>query len=405
MRMYGKTLTEFTETELQQLVADGQEENLRIEFKLDCYNFTDETSKQEKRKEFCKDVLALANASGGWIFCGIAESSGRASKLVGLEKFDPDAQKRRLGQWLDNDAQPRLSQFNTHTVSLADGKSVFIIEIPRSFAAPHRNTQTNEFPLRRVGRIEPNMTIDDLRRAFVGGENYAEQIRTFREGRVLAVHTPGHVGAYAPLMPRRPLWILHVLPVVMMEERYRFPLSTGHFANSAFVRLDDFNYYMSGMVHNLDGLLFRSGNTNRDHIDAYFQVFRSGAIEHVRVYEESDGRNSELVYRHWVDHVIEGLSYCLELQRGLGVEEPFFVALTLAHISQFRWVATASSHSGRSPSITIRHDPLRFPEQYFEQRDIEPKQMLRSTFDVWANGCGWPQSPCYDKDGLWIESR
>src|SRR5690606_18527467 len=147
------------------------------------------------------------------------------------------------------------------------------------------------------------------------------------------------------------------------------------FAHAAFQNPRDFNYYLSGMVHNLDGLIFRTDNTNRDHIDEYFQVYRSGAIEHVRVYEDNYEQKDELIYRLWTEDVGRGLDYCLKLQRGLGIEEPFFIALTLAHISQYKWVVAAGRNLRHRASIKIRHDPLRFPEQYFEQRDLDPYQM------------------------------
>lgn len=400
MRIYGKSLTEVTEADLQQLVSDGQEENLRLEFKVDCYDFTDETSKQEKRREFCKDALALANASGGWIICGLAETAGKAGRVVGLEKFNSDAQKRLFGQWLDNDAQPRVGQLNTHTVSLSDGKSVFIIEISRSFAAPHRNKQTNEFPLRREGRVEPNMTIDDLRRAFVGGATYADQIRAFRRERVDAILDPANPKSLIPI-DDGPAFMVHLLPIGMVENPYRFSFTSLDFANKALWPTPHGHNFTNRAMFNFDGVIMP---IRRDQSPAmeYIQVFRSGAIEYVETLSGYFRKPDEpLSFHAFESRILYSLVYAIRLQRSLNLHEPCFVGITIAKTEALAWKSDHRDALSET-ALPIKYERLLLPEQYVESWEQPLTAILKPTFDVWANALGWPSSYSYDQNGAWL---
>ena len=70
----------WTEDELLQLVANGQEEYLQWEFKrADSLNSTD-----ANKKELSKDVSAFANTTGGTILYGIEEDRVRTAESTGF---------------------------------------------------------------------------------------------------------------------------------------------------------------------------------------------------------------------------------------------------------------------------------------------------------------------------------
>ena len=54
------------------LVKKQQEENLWIDFKQQDYD-KDRKGPEKRRHEICKDVTAMANADGGYIFIGVHE--------------------------------------------------------------------------------------------------------------------------------------------------------------------------------------------------------------------------------------------------------------------------------------------------------------------------------------------
>lgn len=400
MRMYGKSLTEITETDLQQLVEDGQEENLRLEFKVDCYHYATEEEKQKKRHEFVKDVLALANASGGWIICGVAENAGKARRIIGIDNFNPDMHKRQLGTWLDRDAEPLIGQFSTHTVTLSNARSVFVIEVPRSFAAPHRNKHTGEFPIRRLGRVD-YMDVDDLRRAFVGTAAFADQIRAFRRERINAILDPNHPNNLAPI-DDGPVFAVHLLPLGMVENSSRFSVTSLEFAERALGSTQDGYYYLNRSMHNLDGVILPTRQEKSTAME-YMQVFRSGAVEYVETNSHYlEKRDVPLNFHDFECRVLRGLAFAIRLQRSLDLLEPCFVGISVARVEGFRWKANHRSGMGNS-AAPIKHQRLVLPEQYVEGWTQTPEAIMKPTFDIWANALGWPKSPNYDANGTWIK--
>ena len=79
MPLSGLRLETIQEHHLQGLIADGASEGRRLDFKE-----LVETGDEAKR-EFLADVSSFANAAGGDLFIGVAESSGVASGLPSLK--------------------------------------------------------------------------------------------------------------------------------------------------------------------------------------------------------------------------------------------------------------------------------------------------------------------------------
>lgn len=285
MLLNGKTISQITEADLQLLVDDGADENLRLDFKRDCYDYTpgNDEEKTKKRSEFCKDVAALANAMGGWIICGMAEVQGKASRLLGVENLNVDARKRDFITWIDNDIEPRLYGLEPKSVSLANGNTVLIIEVPRSFAGPHAlklkekgSTDDNpiyQFPLRRDGKTR-GMSVNDLRRAFIGSATYAEQIRDFRHKRVEAISKPNSPDSIVEL-GKGPLFSVHILPLGMIEQpnRLSFTSTNVEFAQKALNGHENFNSLISNRRFNLNGFLLADNIPT--HVQQYFQLYRN----------------------------------------------------------------------------------------------------------------------------------
>ena len=85
-----RRISEITDAELKDLIGN-QEENQWIEFKRQDYP-TDPNDSEKRRNEICKDVTAMANAEGGYIFIGVQEKSGRAQDFCTIDKPDSIAQ-------------------------------------------------------------------------------------------------------------------------------------------------------------------------------------------------------------------------------------------------------------------------------------------------------------------------
>lgn len=418
MLLNGNTIDQVTEADLLQLEKDGRVEDLRLEFKQDCYDYEpgNTENKAKKRKEFCKDVAALANAFGGWIICGIVEVNGKASKVLGVEKLDINARKRDFNSWIERDIEPRLYGVTPHAMLLENGRNILIIEVPRSFAGPHalkikENTNNDDqhiyqFPLRRDGDTT-FMTTNDLRRAFVGNASYADQIRDFRRQRVEAISKPNSPDSIIEL-GKGPLFSVHVLPLSMVEQpnRLSFTSTNVEFAQKALNGHENFSSLIGNRRFNLNGFLL--SDTIPTHVQQYFQLYRNGAIEYVKCFPGFDEPRYTIFPMTLIEpYVLSGTAYCVRLLKSLGINEPCYVYLTFARIKRYSWGITGDfGDMGTLETLNkIQHDPLLLPELYVDGWQERIESQMKPLLDIWANTIGLAHSQSYDQSGLFKPKR
>src|SRR6267143_4511428 len=96
-------LETITEANLHSLVTEGRREDAQLEFKL-----TLPGSSDEEKKEFLKDVSAMANSQGGDIIYGIRDDrsnlddAGKAAELVGITGAGEDSTKLWMFELLNS---------------------------------------------------------------------------------------------------------------------------------------------------------------------------------------------------------------------------------------------------------------------------------------------------------------
>jgi predicted HTH transcriptional regulator len=96
-------LSSVTEAHLISLVSTGTGEALDLEFKAAPYGGSD-----DDKREFLKDITALANTSGGHVVIGIEDRGGTAAAVKAIMSPDADAEKLRLESLLLASVEPRL---------------------------------------------------------------------------------------------------------------------------------------------------------------------------------------------------------------------------------------------------------------------------------------------------------
>src|SRR6185437_11984325 len=132
MPLSGLRLEAITEAHLQGLIDNEVREGRRIEYK--------ETvgGGDEEKREFLRDVSSFANAAGGDLLIGVAETDGVATGLPGIAKASVDGEILRLENIIRDGIEPRIPGVATHAVDLAGGaNAVLVMRIPRSWAGPH----------------------------------------------------------------------------------------------------------------------------------------------------------------------------------------------------------------------------------------------------------------------------
>ncbi len=140
--IFGKSLKEVEERDIQRLVNDQIEENINLDYKKEI------DLSPKGRKELCKDVSAFANSRGGVIIYGIEEKKNELGIPVPVDPIagiDADIDREQVENILLNSIQPRL-HFEPKRILLSDDpqRCVFIISIPQSLQAPHMVTKDKD---------------------------------------------------------------------------------------------------------------------------------------------------------------------------------------------------------------------------------------------------------------------
>ncbi|MBS1796277.1 MAG: ATP-binding protein [Acidobacteria bacterium] len=125
----------WTEAKLQNLIANGIEESLTLEYKSAEALDRNET----KKKEITKDVSAMANSAGGTIVYGIREFDQENRRHL-PERITPVDRRAFPREWVEQIIQairPRIDGILIHSVGLSSGERdvAYVIEIPQSNTA------------------------------------------------------------------------------------------------------------------------------------------------------------------------------------------------------------------------------------------------------------------------------
>jgi hypothetical protein len=124
-----------TKADLQQLVDEGLEESLTLDYKASPALTRDGKGPDE----LCKDVTALANSSGGQLVYGIEEDrvSKKPSRVDGGVD-DSKITREWIEQILNSRVQPRLNGVLTDRIDMENGKFGYVISVPQSQIGPHQ---------------------------------------------------------------------------------------------------------------------------------------------------------------------------------------------------------------------------------------------------------------------------
>lgn len=156
----GKELSELSEADLETLI--GMPEGLDLEFKE---RYEADASGQA---ELLKDVVALANADGGYLVIGVREDDhNRAQEFVSIPQ--PDREMMRIRDLCLDRIEKRLVGLQIRLFEV-DGKSAIVVRVPNEDPKPRwlrLNNMTVRIP-RRYADGTRTMTIDEFRDAVLG---------------------------------------------------------------------------------------------------------------------------------------------------------------------------------------------------------------------------------------------
>lgn len=155
---------DWTLGDIHQLLEQGEQENLMLEYKssLAIGDWTD-----SKRNELAKDLCAFANAAGGIIVIGIGEESHKPAVIDdGVDSRLAD--KEAIESALMARIAPRIDNLTIKEIPNPAEPffSYFIIGIPRSMRAPHMCTPFHRYYKRYNFECVPmeHYEVEDVRR-------------------------------------------------------------------------------------------------------------------------------------------------------------------------------------------------------------------------------------------------
>jgi hypothetical protein len=277
---------------------------------------------------------------------------------------------------------------------LASGRVVISLEIPRSWARPHRVTLRghDKFYARNSAGKYP-VDVTELRNLFAQSEALAERMKRFRHERLAAIQageTPLGVGSW-------PKVVLHLIPVQSFEPAVTFDLSQ---LRNSVNRLRPFQAPSWDYRYNFDGFATFTTDHQQGTPFSYLQVFRSGVVEAADRFMLDYSQKPERRYipggyfeQTIATSVRDYLSFLVDME----VQPPVFVALSLLGVQGYEMGAPGHFPFAR-PRLIDRAD-LILPEVAVEDPDVESLSLLRPVFDILLNAAGWPGSPNYTADG------
>lgn len=258
-------LTKLDAAVLQSLIDTGARESVELDFKASI-----DLDSPEQRRNLIEDVCALANARGGWLLLGVAETAGGASALPGIAIGNLDDFRLRLLQMVSNGLEPRLGGVSLECVPVEDGRVVVGVRVPQSWTGPHRTTAQRRFMV-RGDAANSEYDILGLRHAFLAGDQVTRAWEAFRDDRISRV--------YADRLPIRvqtgPAALIHLYPLTAPSTPNAIdPIAAADVHDLVLAQHADRHAFL-----NIDGVV-RCGAGDADgNSTLHVQAFRSGALE------------------------------------------------------------------------------------------------------------------------------
>lgn len=407
MRLRGKAIPLVTAADIDQLVADSVNEDVRLDFKTTMYRHRGTGTPVPADKAavaLCKDVASMANARGGVIVCGVAATSGIASAVVGVPHADIDAEKLWIDNILGQRVSPKIPGVHVREVACSSGDRVLLIGVPSSLARPHAFTPATSEPpqwWRRGLAGNVPMDVAELRSLFLEMSGWERDAAVWREDRMR--HLTGGVGV--PPILRRPTLIVHMQPLGGPRAAIAEPPGM---RESLPLWLRNFLPPMVGGMMarpNIDGWLLVARLT--DSACHHAQVFRaSGAVE-VRVDcgpQQMPGTNPTNGGMYFNGAALE-----LRLSRTvksaflwaerMGLEGPFLVSARLLNVNGAT-LAGEGLQAVLAGDLCIDRPDIELPQLLVESAAFDVATALDPMRDALWQAAGWDASPVRGANGI-----
>jgi hypothetical protein len=389
--MIPKPLAAIDAADIDSLIANQVAERRTIDYKQALPGGSD-----SDKKEFLADVSSMANTSGGDLLYGVAEAGGVPTAIPGIQATNVDAEIARLNSIILAGLAPRVR----HDVrAVAHGAAtVLVLRVEESWVRPHRVVfgGHDKFYGRNSNGKYP-LDVVELRQAFLTSTTAAQQVRAFREGRLLEIYagrTP------IPTQPGGKL-VMHLVPLESFTsprhlDVLRFDREPGELppmvSTSGWNSRITFEGVLTSPAARLEGAV------------SYVHLYRNGVIEAVDAYilnvRHNERRSIPSVL--FEERILQYVRRYLDVQQGMGVAPPVYVLLSLLGVKGCE-MAVSDYLLGRGEPID--REVLQLPETVITNLSEQVGPMVKGVIDLVWNACGWAGSPNFNGDGVWTRPR
>lgn len=329
--MISKRLDNIDASDLRSLIANGVMEGTQLDYKETLPGNDDDS-----KKEFLRDVSAMANARGGDLIYGIreqraADGGSTGIEIVGVPVADIDSKRLWMESLIRDAVKPRLTGVNTRAVPLDASNVVLIVRVPQSWHGPHVvefKRHWRFYARNSAGNYQ--MDVDQLRDAFIFRDTLAQRLEEFCLERLAKIVADPTVNQGAKI-------VIHIQPFDSVRPDSAIDIRTAR-ANREMLLLNGFDeliYFEPQTRLNFDGLFVNlKGGTG----GGYLQIFRSGATEEVDVdtFEETDDGQFLIPSLDFERSIIKATGRRLSLLKGLGVTSPVIIHISLLGVKGYR---------------------------------------------------------------------
>lgn len=408
--MFGKLLSELTQRDIEEFIEQKMTEGRDLEYKSQLLDFPSaglsgdkEPHLQKKEFDFLKAVSSFANSDGGVLLFGIKAKSGRPESINGIKAESSDAIKLKLENKIKSGLDPRLniSDYEISPVLLGDGTYVVVIEIQKSWIAPHRISvdESSKF----YGRNSSGaylMDTDQIKSSILFSESVVQKIKDFREERIKQIEyqfsSRGLMEDPARIQ-KGSFVVIHTIPINAIKNaqcNWKLASERGNelplFHISSLIRNEKYN--LNGYV--------RLNNISGGENESYTQLYRNG------ITETFDGQLLKSIPKIGImENVINGpmffmdvlrhLNSIFKLYKKMSIQCPVYVFLTMLNIEGFRLDPNGNQFvHGISNEVKVKD--IFYPEMivsdYPKEDDEEDfRKITKELMDQVWNTWGYPE--------------
>ena len=390
MTFFEKDINTLEESDLQWLVDVEFSEASIVEYKARL-----DFGTNEEIEKVLSQIVSFANAKGGNLIYGIQAEKGIPKKLEGQPIADADGLILKIENVIRQNFRPQLSLYESRAVKISNGNYAVVFRIEQSWNRPHQFRFNNKYLFySRSSNGRTQIDVEDLRNLFTGVAELKHRIEEFRAARIsdlMAGNTP--VGSI-----QFPIIALHFIPISNLAKELTYNPKVFSWEKDNLMPRS--RYAFNGFF-NFDGFVVMSNG--EEGADFYIQGYRDLRMEKVLgEYQESPETKSQIIPQtRLANEIFMLVENAINFYKKANVELPIVLMLSILGVKDYKFKRNHNMFSNTGKPID--RNVMQFPSILISNYDVNIKQMLKPTLDIFWQSAGFLHCFDYNQNGDWIE--